>query len=180
MSPILLGVRHHGPGSARAVRRVLSAYQPDIVLIEGPPEADGLAELAADDDMRAPVALLGYPTPPKTAAAPRPDPRGLRASFWPFAEFSPEWQALRWAVSREVPARFVDLPVAVRFAVGDPPARRAGDGVRADPIGSLELKFDDLVGKLCQFAYRTIAGQRHRERGRVVTVELGYNRRLRV
>ncbi|HEY6595525.1 MAG TPA: DUF5682 family protein [Asanoa sp.] len=137
MSPILLGVRHHGPGSARAVRRVLSAYQPDIVLIEGPPEADGLAELAADDDIRAPVALLGYPTPPKTAAAPRPDPRGLRASFWPFAEFSPEWQALRWAVSREVPVRFVDLPAAVRFAVGDPPAGRADDGVRTDPIGSL-------------------------------------------
>ena len=27
-SPVLLGVRHHGPGSARAVRRALSAYQP--------------------------------------------------------------------------------------------------------------------------------------------------------
>ena len=40
--PVLLGVRHHGPGSARAVRRALEAYRPEVVLIEGPPEADAL------------------------------------------------------------------------------------------------------------------------------------------
>ena len=86
MNPVLLGVRHHGPGSARAVRRALSAYQPEVVLVEGPPEADPLVPLAGDEDMRAPVALLAYP-----AAG---DPR-RQAAFWPFAEFSPEWQALR-------------------------------------------------------------------------------------
>ena len=38
----VLGVRHHGPGSARAVVRALVAHDPDVVLIEGPPEADAL------------------------------------------------------------------------------------------------------------------------------------------
>jgi hypothetical protein len=128
--PVLLGVRHHGPGSARAVRRALSAYQPEIVLIEGPPEADPLVPLAGDEDMRAPVALLAYPAGPKGGP--------VRAAFWPFAEFSPEWQALRWAVAHEVPVRFVDLPAAAQLAAGDAPRRPVDDpGVRADPIGAL-------------------------------------------
>jgi hypothetical protein len=142
---VLLGVRHHGPGSARAVRRALSAYQPEIVLIEGPPEADPLVPLAGDEEMRAPVALLAYPVTgkagPAATAAPGAD-RRLPAVFWPFGEFSPEWQALRWALAHEVPVRFVDLPAAVQLAVADdrPQRRRsagAEPGVRADPIGSL-------------------------------------------
>src|SRR5262249_8401799 len=61
-------------------------------------------------------------------------------AFWPFAEFSPEWQALRWALAHDVAVQFIDLPVAVRMAVGDPPARRsepAEDSVRADPVAVL-------------------------------------------
>ena len=94
---MLLGVRHHGPGSARAVRRALAAYQPrGACSIEGPPEADALVRLAGDEEMRPPVALLAYPATP---GGRRPPP-ARRAAFWPFAEFSPEWQALRWALGR--------------------------------------------------------------------------------
>jgi hypothetical protein len=127
--PLLLGVRHHGPGSARAVRRALAAFQPEVVLIEGPPEADALVPFAGDENMRAPVALLAYP-------ADNPDPK-LRASFWPLAEFSPEWQAIRWAVAREVPVRFVDMPAAVRLAASPSAPDSPGDAVRLDPIGAL-------------------------------------------
>ncbi|SCF92528.1 hypothetical protein GA0115260_104393, partial [Streptomyces sp. MnatMP-M27] len=48
--PLLLGVRHHGPGSARAVRAALEACAPRVVLIEGPPEADAIVRLAAEKD----------------------------------------------------------------------------------------------------------------------------------
>ena len=65
----VLGIRHHGPGSARSLRAALDELKPDVVLIEGPPEADGLLELATDEQMRPPVALLGYvPGEPKKAA----------------------------------------------------------------------------------------------------------------
>src|SRR6185436_6446869 len=46
----------------------------------------------------------------------RPD-APTRAVYYPFAEFSPEWQALNWAVAHRVTARFMDLPMAHRFAV---------------------------------------------------------------
>ncbi|MFD4503362.1 DUF5682 family protein [Streptomyces sp. NPDC058457] len=105
--PLLLGVRHHGPGSARAVRAALDAARPRVVLIEGPPEADALIPLAADPEMRPPVALLAHAV----------DEPG-RSAFWPFADFSPEWVAVRWALEHEVPARFIDLPAAHTLAWG--------------------------------------------------------------
>ena len=43
----LFGIRHHGPGSARSLARALEALAPDLVLIEGPPEADDLLPLAS-------------------------------------------------------------------------------------------------------------------------------------
>ncbi len=102
----LLGVRHHGPGSARAVRAALDQYRPATVLIEGPPEADAVAALAADPGMRPPVALLAHAV----------DEPAL-AGFWPLAEFSPEWVALRWGLAHDVPVRFIDLPAAHTLAL---------------------------------------------------------------
>ncbi|HEX7746790.1 MAG TPA: DUF5682 family protein [Micromonosporaceae bacterium] len=141
---VLLGVRHHGPGSARAVRRALLAYRPQVVLIEGPPEADPLVALAGDEEMRAPVALLAYPAGGKGGkgdAATARETGGVRAAFWPFAEFSPEWQALRWAVTGGVAVRFIDLPMTIRMAVDDSPApgrsTDADQGIRTDPIAAL-------------------------------------------
>ncbi|MFF1415624.1 DUF5682 family protein [Streptomyces sp. NPDC058289] len=118
--PLLLGVRHHGPGSARAVRAALDAARPAAVLIEGPPEGDALLPLAADPGMRPPVALLAH-------AADDPG----RAAFWPLADFSPEWTAIRWAQERDVPVRFIDLPAAHSLAVpegGEGAEGGVGDG----------------------------------------------------
>ncbi|MER7667800.1 DUF5682 family protein [Kitasatospora sp. NPDC096128] len=101
----LLGIRHHGPGSARAVAAALAQWQPDAVLIEGPPEADAVVHLAAGKDLVPPVALLAHAVD---------DP--ARAAFWPYAEFSPEWVAIRHAVDHDLPVRFIDLPAAYGFA----------------------------------------------------------------
>ncbi len=124
---LLLGVRHHGPGSARAVRAALDEARPEAVLIEGPPEADPLVGLAADEGMRPPVALLAHVV----------DEPG-RSAFWPLAEFSPEWVAIRWAVARGVPVRFIDLPAAHSLAwaeegAGDGGEEGAEDGPGATP-----------------------------------------------
>ncbi|MFJ2565421.1 DUF5682 family protein [Streptomyces sp. NPDC094154] len=121
---LLLGVRHHGPGSARAVRAALEAARPRVVLIEGPPEADALIPLAADHDMRPPVALLAHAV----------DEPG-RSAFWPLAGFSPEWVAIRWALEHDVPARFIDLPATHTLAWGRDDAAPPADG-GADAEGS--------------------------------------------
>ncbi|MEV4250604.1 DUF5682 family protein, partial [Streptosporangium canum] len=126
MSVSVLGVRHHGPGSARSLRDELERLKPDIVLIEGPPEADGLVELAKDPGLEPPVALLAHvPGEPSKAA------------FWPFAVFSPEWQAIRHAVEAGIPVRFCDLPAAHSLAAereepAGPEEEGAQDGAPGD------------------------------------------------
>jgi hypothetical protein len=120
----VLGIRHHGPGSARAVAAELERLRPDVVLVEGPADADPLVPLAVAAGMTPPVALLAY-------APDQPDV----AAFWPLAEFSPEWQALVWAGEHGVPLRFCDLPAAWVLAGGK--GRGGGDRVRTDPIGVL-------------------------------------------
>jgi hypothetical protein len=126
---IALGIRHHGPGSARSVVAELDRLRPAAVLIEGPGDADPLLALAADPGMVAPVALLAYaPDEPRVSA------------FWPFAIFSPEWQALSWAAANRVPARFCDLPAGMVLAAQrceNAAEHSTSDRVEIDPIGEL-------------------------------------------
>lgn len=102
----VFGIRHHGPGSARSLRDALTELQPDCVLIEGPADAAKVLPLVMHEGMRAPVALLLY----------RPD-RPSRAAFFPFAAFSPEWQALRFSYENSIPVSFIDLPYAHQLAM---------------------------------------------------------------
>jgi hypothetical protein len=104
MSIHIFGIRHHGPGSARSLKSAIEALRPDCILVEGPPEADSLLPLLIHAQMKPPVALLVY-------ASESPD----QASFYPFAEFSPEWQALSYGLKQNIPTRFFDFPLTHRL-----------------------------------------------------------------
>lgn len=101
----IFGIRHHGPGGARSLRAALEEQKPDVVLVEGPPDADGLLALLSHKQMEPPVALLVY----------RPD-APQQAVYYPFAVFSPEYQAIRYALQNKIPVRFMDLPIMHHFA----------------------------------------------------------------
>jgi len=126
----ILGVRHHGPGSARSVLAALEELDPDHLIIEGPPELDALISLALDPQLVPPVAGLVYAVD---------EPR--LAAFYPFAVFSPEWVALRWALTRGIPVQFADLPatheLAMRGASDHSGRRPRRSGVTVDPLGTL-------------------------------------------
>ncbi|KOT59461.1 hypothetical protein ADK44_18175, partial [Streptomyces rimosus subsp. rimosus] len=73
-----------------------------------PPGGEAGWALAPEGAMPPPVALLAHvPADPG------------RAAFWPLAEFSPEWVAIRWALAHDVPVRFIDLPAAHSLAMGE-------------------------------------------------------------
>jgi len=102
----ILGIRHHGPGSSALLRKALDVLDPACVLVEGPPEGDELIQYITDPDLKPPVAMLLHAS----------DEASL-ASFMPFAEFSPEWQAIHWALKHERPVRFCDWPAAVSLSL---------------------------------------------------------------
>jgi hypothetical protein len=117
------GIRHHGPGSAAGLRAALEATPPAVVLVEGPPDADALLPFVLHAAMVPPVALLVY------------NPADLKqASFFPFAEFSPEWVAIRFALERGIPVRFMDLPMSHAFALRSADAE---EGLRDDPFSEI-------------------------------------------
>lgn len=128
MSVHIFGIRHHGPGSARSLYRALTELQPDAILVEGPPDAQAVVQLAAHPGIRPPVALLIY----------RPD-NPQRAAFYPFAVFSPEWQALQYGLQRGIPVRFMDLPQSYQLALPEEAQTgeeaRTEDKVQHDPLG---------------------------------------------
>ncbi len=101
----IFGIRHHGPGSARSLRDALETLQPDAILVEGPPDANQMLPLLVHPEMQPPVALLIYvPEQPQ------------RCVYYPFAVFSPEWQAIHYGLTHGVMVRFMDLPQAHRLA----------------------------------------------------------------
>ena len=118
----LFGIRHHGPGSARSLLRALDALKPDCLLVEGPPDGQEMLPLMLDTGLVPPVALLVY----------NPED-SHEASFYPFAEFSPEWNALRYALERQIPARFIDLPMSHQFALARAAVAAEGDAETFDP-----------------------------------------------
>jgi len=117
-----LGIRHHGPGSARRLLRFLEDWQPDLLLLEAPAEALPLLSWVGHVGLIPPVALLLY------------HPQDLQHSqLLPFASFSPEWLAISWANGAGVPVRTIDLPAAHSLVL---PREKVGeaDGYSRDPM----------------------------------------------
>ncbi|MEW2566233.1 DUF5682 family protein [Streptomyces sp. NPDC047070] len=104
-APYLIGVRHHAPSLAAAVPALLDAAGPDVLLVELPDEMQEWLPWLSHEETRAPVAL---------AAAPRDGGGGRGPAFYPFADFSPELAAVRWAARHDVPVLTCDLPLADR------------------------------------------------------------------
>ncbi|MFD0052208.1 DUF5682 family protein [Streptomyces sp. NPDC127168] len=102
-APYLIGVRHHAPSLAAAMPALLDAAAPDVLLVELPAEMQEWLPWLGHEETRAPVALA--------AAGPR---EGGGPAFYPFADFSPELAAVRWAARRGVPVVACDLPLADR------------------------------------------------------------------
>ncbi|ANT50388.1 DUF5682 family protein [Mesorhizobium amorphae] len=136
------GIRHHGPGSAESLVQALQELRPVAVLIEGPSDASALLPLLARPEMQPPVALLCYP---------EDDPAST--SFWPFAEFSPEYQAVLWAVGNKAALRFIDLPSSARSPAEAIDAAENTDTAEASDAGNDEDPHRrDPVGTLAHAA----------------------------
>lgn len=134
-APHIFGIRHHGPGSSRSLLDALTALQPDALLVEGPPDAAEVLPLIAHAEMQPPVALLIYaPEMPH------------KAVYYPFTAFSPEWNAIRYGLSHNIPVRFIDLAQTHQLAFEKLETSEileavlpiaTPDPIRSDPLGAL-------------------------------------------
>ncbi|QEC80005.1 DUF5682 family protein [Mucilaginibacter ginsenosidivorax] len=132
MGVSILGIRHHGPGSARNVKAFLELVKPDIVLVEGPPEADAMLQWVGHEGLKPPVALLCF----------QPDD-SRQSVFYPFADFSPEWQAIIYAKKNNIHVRFMDLPAGNQTLVEKEHAVARQD-IEPDAVNSDAQPFENL------------------------------------
>ncbi|MFD2720151.1 DUF5682 family protein [Hymenobacter monticola] len=129
----LFGIRHHGPGSAASLVAALEEFWPDIILLECPADAEAALATATNPELVPPVALLVY----------NPKQQG-QASFLPFAEFSPEWQAVHWAARNAAHVRCMDLPMSLRFGMREAILAPLAQTSPPDPLSKREGAADLL------------------------------------
>ncbi|MEU3601260.1 DUF5682 family protein [Streptomyces sp. NPDC006798] len=125
--PYLIGVRHHAPSLAAALPALLDAAAPDVLLVELPADFQPWLGWLAHEETEAPVALAAVPGDGTGTAGER------GPAFYPFADFSPELVALRWAARNGIPAVACDLPLADRAWVRGGPDGAAGTGPAPGP-----------------------------------------------
>ncbi|MER6514214.1 DUF5682 family protein [Nonomuraea sp. NPDC001636] len=115
--PYLVGVRHHSPALAVVLPELLEAADPETVCVELPADFQQWLPHLADPATVAPVALAGNGAD------------GL--GFYPFADFSPELVAIRWAAKRGVEVLCCDLPLSDPGRQAAGPEAEASDGRQA-------------------------------------------------
>ncbi|MCU0698925.1 MAG: DUF5682 family protein [Myxococcaceae bacterium] len=111
----LFPVRHHSPRTSAVLRSFLDATKPKVVLVEGPQDAEVCLDVLLDAETVPPVAILGYRTDGQSGS-----------SLYPFASYSPEYVALKWARQHHARAHFIDLTLGQSLGY-QRPEHAAGD-----------------------------------------------------
>jgi hypothetical protein len=119
-------VRHHSPSAALHVQRLIVERKPRAVLVEGPVDATPLIPLLLDPDTKPPVALYAYG-----------GGRQVRAAFYPYCQYSPEYVALKAGLEVGALLRFCDVPAGVSLA------ERDEDPTSAEPAPEPNLTPED-------------------------------------
>ncbi len=138
-TPVFFGVRHLSPGAAYSVIKELDKLHPDIVLIEGPSDLNDEMKWFCHPETKLPAAILAY-----TQETP------IHTLLYPFAEYSPEYQAILWAHQHNIPCRFMDLPSNVFLAINEKTSENTEDKNNDEQGDTTELvykKLEDLLGE---------------------------------
>ncbi|WP_051620688.1 DUF5682 family protein [Paenibacillus sp. UNC451MF] len=95
----VFGIRHLSPAGAFHLLTFLDEVKPTAVLIEGPSDATAFISELTSHGVVPPIAILAYT-----------DQLPVRTLLYPYAEYSPEYQAFKWASRNGAWATFIDLP----------------------------------------------------------------------
>lgn len=97
----IFGIRHLSPASSFHLCTYLDKKQPACILIEGPSDCNDMIEDITQDQLQPPFAIMAY-----TTTTP------IHSILYPYAKYSPEYVAMKWAKSHHVPCYFMDLPTS--------------------------------------------------------------------
>ncbi len=122
------GIRHLSPAGAFYLRQYLDGIKPELVIIEAPNDFEDTVQDIVRNETKPPFAILAY-----TQTVP------VRTVLYPFAEYSPEYQAILWCYENNVRLQFMDIPSKTFLALSDMKIRQAE---QADEIDEDEQRPD--------------------------------------
>lgn len=143
-TPHVFGIRHLSPAGAWYVRKYLDQVSPQMILIEGPSDFTELIEDLGAEEVKPPIAVMAY-----TKELP------VRTVLYPFAVYSPEYQAVLWARDHGCPCRFCDLPSEVFLGLEEQRRTRwqqrllageSGEEPEISPTARVYQRLDELSG----------------------------------
>ncbi|MDR6550596.1 DUF5682 family protein [Paenibacillus qinlingensis] len=102
----VFGIRHLSPTGAFHLLAFLDEVKPTAVLVEGPSDASSLIAELTSHGVVPPIAILAYT-----------DQLPVRTLLYPYASYSPEYQAFQWASQNGAQAAFIDLPTEHALAL---------------------------------------------------------------
>ncbi|HGN1705128.1 TPA: DUF5682 family protein [Providencia rettgeri] len=114
-------IRHHSPACAYSTLAMIEQVKPDYVLIEGPDSFNVLLSGLLHQDTCPPVAIMAQ-AELKGESPPEKSDAVTRSAYFPFCEYSPEWQALQAGHKYKAQLRFIDLPWSAQVGIDE------GDG----------------------------------------------------
>lgn len=129
-NPNFFGIRHLSPAGAYYLKGFLDEKRPKLVLVEGPSDFGDMLSDMVREETKPPIAVLAY-----TKEAP------VRTVLYPFAEYSPEYQAIWWCHEHHVECRFMDLPSETFLAIPECGMQEAeGEEARVSVYEQLDQK----------------------------------------
>lgn len=144
---LLFPVRHHSPVCSYQLLRTIQQFGPDIILVEGPENANELIPVLTHEGTRLPVAFYYFFKDRKKLVSEAGEDYKC---YYPFLNASPEYNALKEAERLQIPARFIDLPygeILIGTSAGAGFRRDADRHSYADDSGLFRNKF---YQKICE------------------------------
>ncbi|WFD09721.1 DUF5682 family protein [Tepidibacter hydrothermalis] len=115
-------VRHHSPACSFHLKKVIEEYKPEIILIEGPNNANHLIPSLVHEDSKTPLSIYYTYSDSKELLGEKDD---KYMCYYPFLDYSPEFVALKTASKKNILVKFIDLSYEQILINSD-----KGEGVR--------------------------------------------------
>lgn len=138
-------LRHHSPVCSFHLKKIISEYEPDCILVEGPENANELINVLTNPDSKAPFAIY-YSFSDKSGIV--SDTCEDYKCYYPFMDYSPELVALREANRLGIHAEFIDLPYREILA-----ASSDGSGLRDKSLSYNDdylIARSKYIGEICE------------------------------
>lgn len=123
-------VRHHSPACAWAIRCWIREHKPRAVLVEGPDDFQPLLPHLLHEKCVPPVAIYSHH---RLGGKTERSDDERHAAYFPMAEYSPEWVALREGHAVGAELRFIDLDYASQHHAEESAAKQPG-GLRIQSL----------------------------------------------